>query len=42
MKSNENIETESLVLGFGLVLMIFNEVAYLTHKSIFNKALNLF
>ena len=27
---------------FGLVLMIFNEGAYLTLKSIFHKALNLF
>ena len=27
---------------FGLVLTIFNEGAYLTFKSIFHKALNLF
>ena len=32
----------ALTKVFGLVLTIFNEVAYLTFKSIFHKALNLF
>jgi len=36
------IRVEKILGGFGLVLTIFNEGAYLTFKLIFHKALNLF